>query len=207
MDRKIKFEKLFSAQLGKDNEDNLATDREMRRYFHDCNIYETEDGKRRFIVRHTDWPESPRDWGNPWKLNINVRGEIELEEFDGNERVAMKVPVYGYSHSGLVLSLTPFSDRWDSGVAGMAFLKADTFKKEFNSDKDMAVERLEWEIKMLNMVLSGNVYTVEAWDFNGTEWEKIDSLSEIYEDSAEKAVKDYEFFDGGELKTIKKEIY
>lgn len=207
MARKIKFEKLFSANLEDDNEDNLATDREMRRYFHECNIYETEDGKRRFVVKHPVWPESPRKWDNAWKLNIGVRNTIELEEFDGNGRVAMRVPIYGYSHSGVVLSLTPFPDKWDSGVAGMAFLKADTFKEDFNSDKDMAMKCLKGEIKDLNMHLSGNVYTVETWDFNGTEWEKIDTSCDIYEDNAEKAVKECEFFDDGELKTIKEEIY
>lgn len=64
--------------------------------------------------------------------------------------------VYGYSHGGLALSLTPFSCRWDSGLAGFIYSK---FPAE-ECDADSCSEF----ISQYEAYLNGSVYSVTAYD-------------------------------------------
>ena len=70
--------------------------------------------------------------------------------------------IYGYSHSGLTLSLAPFSDKWDSGIAGHMLVFKDGFK-----DEESLNNYIEKEIQEMNEYFSGeNIYqaTVSAYN-------------------------------------------
>ena len=43
----------------------------------------------------------------------------------------VKIPVYILDHSEILLSYTPFCDRWDSWNAGIMYVTADKLKEEY----------------------------------------------------------------------------
>ena len=82
-----------------------------------------------------------------------------------------KFIVYGYKHGGLVLSLTPFSCRWDSGIAG--YIVAEN-EKEAN--------RL---LACYNQYLGGTFW---GWEIEDEEGKNVDSCGGYW--SEEEAKKD-----------------
>jgi hypothetical protein len=70
------------------------------------------------------------------------------------------VPVYGYEHGGLSLSLTPFSDPWDSGQAGIILIHKD--------DADAAAQA---ELEEYTAYLNGHLYR----------WTLDDDENDLYE--------------------------
>jgi hypothetical protein len=61
--------------------------------------------------------------------------------------------IYMRNHGGLVLSITSFNDRWDSGHIGWAYI----LRKDV-PDEDIAIATIQNEIQMYNHYLSGSVY-------------------------------------------------
>lgn len=91
-----------------------------------------------------------------------VRSIEELNDIRKSEEYIAK-PVYFYDHSGIVLSLTPFSDRWDSGVLGLIYITKEQAKKEFVDLSGLElIERIEsvmqGEIELYSSYLNGNCY-------------------------------------------------
>lgn len=82
--------------------------------------------------------------------------------------------VYVYEHGGIKLSLTPFSCRWDSGVAGYIYLPQQI-------TSEAKVERLNGLISLLNAYLNNDnyyCYDEEAGHyFEGNQYECIDWAS------------------------------
>ena len=61
------------------------------------------------------------------QVKIEVQGiSIDKTKTDDLE----PVDVFAYEHGAVKLSLTPFSCRWDSGVAGQIFVKNDDEKEK-----------------------------------------------------------------------------
>ena len=92
------------------------------------------------------------------------------------------VAVYGYDHSGLSVSLTPFSCNWDSGLLGI--LRID---KSFTDPQKVAEN---W-VKTINMWLHGDVYCVRVVNELG---ECVDDICSVYVENVKdvkEAVKDY----------------
>ena len=142
----------------------------------------TPTGKRLKIYHHTDG-ESPRTWDNIGRIvafhrryyladdefkNLSPESfeswdDIEkylVEEYDA--RVIL--PVYMLDHSGVILSTSPFSCRWDSGQIGFIFADGKTIKKEFGFKRVGKHVRakisgiLDGEIETLSQYLNGEVY-------------------------------------------------
>ena len=61
--------------------------------------------------------------------------------------------IYMRNHGGLVLSITSFNDRWDSGHIGWAYI----IRKDVPNE-DTAITTIQNEIQMYNHYLSGSVY-------------------------------------------------
>lgn len=86
------------------------------------------------------------------------------------------VPVYMYAHSGVALSTTPFSCRWDSGLAGFAFIHPER-GADYPDPRGVAVSLVE----TANEVLSGEVYGLiheerqtKQWELFNTKGERVD---------------------------------
>jgi hypothetical protein len=74
--------------------------------------------------------------------------------------------VYGYSHSGMSLSLTPYECRFDSGKAGYLILSKDWLRSTYDVKRitKKIIENskyfFEGDIETLNSFLSGDVYSI-----------------------------------------------
>jgi hypothetical protein len=87
-------------------------------------------------------------------------------------------PVYMYEHSGIALSLEPFSCPWDSGQLGELLLKQDGCTYE------QALDSAQQYIKCCHDYLSGNCwhFEVERQEGEYGEWSAEDSCGGFYGD-------------------------
>jgi hypothetical protein len=92
-----------------------------------------EHAGRKVSIFHDDDPMSPLEWGNLatlacWHRRLRLGGEQipcmseeKLREHVGEDLLAV-LPLYLYQHSGMSISTTPFSCRFDSGQVGWAYV-------------------------------------------------------------------------------------
>jgi hypothetical protein len=66
-------------------------------------------------------------------------------------------PLYMYDHSGITISLSPFSCRWDSGQVGMVIINPVEFGNPDLTD-EQAKEVAESMVKELDLFLQGECY-------------------------------------------------
>lgn len=70
--------------------------------------------------------------------------------------------VYIYVHSGVALSLAPFSCPWDSGALGVIYISKKSAREAFHCDGDLLEERVEEamkaEVEEYSAYLAGDVY-------------------------------------------------
>ena len=144
---------------------------------------------------------------NVWlssKLDINIfkygtQQEI-LEYLIGKfEEKYIVLPVYLYDHSGITISTTPFSCRWDSGQVGYIYVSKEDVCKEYSVKRispkirETVLRVLNAEIEMLDYHLRGDVYGYEivdengevedsCWGFYGTDWDDNGLKSNIPEE-------------------------
>ena len=91
--------------------------------------------------------DSPRTWDNVGQfvapdrdsclpdeydagIDFNCREDDE-KRLDSNPDIVAWLPVYAYDHSGIALSCTPFSCRWDSGQVGYIVVTRDQLRKSW----------------------------------------------------------------------------
>lgn len=170
-------------------------------------VYEEEE-YRGFTIKVAQEPEScifdPRtSYDNVFTIKSKMRrsffGDVESFEYipdpdDGDVFIEdhwMIEPIYGYSHGGLTISLTPFRDPWDSGIAGHAFVSVQRFIEQtgFYKSVEEAI-RMDWkkralltldhEIHLINCFLHGEVAYKTIFDnFTG---EMVDECSGYFPD-------------------------
>ena len=141
-------------------------------------------------IVYDETPESPRDWDNLGTM-ICFHGRYNLGDKHGynkndysswdelekailveNGRDAIILPVYMYDHSGVSLSTTPFSCRWDSGQVGFIVVDRDTVRKEYGvkritAEKKALVEYyLKGEVETYSQYLNGDVYGYEVYSID-----------------------------------------
>jgi hypothetical protein len=112
----------------------------------------------------------------PWNV-----GELSWDYYEVDEMKAWRkirkeyifLPVYKYEHSGVIYRTTPFSCKWDSGIAGFIFASKEKVREEFgyvNISKKLRkeVERhLEEEVRVFSEAVGGSVYAYEILDPDG----------------------------------------
>ena len=134
----------------------------------------------------------PIDWLEE-KLNLNPKGEYSNKRLNDLEQKFFQkyiaLPTYIYDHSGVSISTTPFSCRWDSGKVGYIYQTKEKIREIYNWDvitnkrRDEIKNYLQGEIDVLDEYLRGNVFRFciknengEELDscggFYGTDWEK-----------------------------------
>lgn len=134
-------------------------------------------GDHKVRVFYDNNPESPRDWCNlgtmvcfhgRYKLgdkhsydNNSYSGWEEMkEDIIDTENVHTILPLYLYDHSGITISTSPFSCRWDSGQVGWIFVSKEVVMKE-GIDETKVEECLKSEVKTYDQYLRGEVYGYE----------------------------------------------
>ena len=150
----------------------------------DCTSYPYEGYERVILFsnhRSYNWNDAKlEELLNKFKeVPKNVDELVELLNKAGEYNY---VAVYGYDHSGLSVSLTPFNYNWDSGLLGI--LRID---KSFTDPQKVAED---W-VKTVNMWLHGDVYCVRVVNELG---DCVDDICSIYVKDVKdvkEAVKDY----------------
>lgn len=155
---------------------------------------------RRIVVDYDETAQNPRrEFGAETRLlivpNRDFEGdetkdwtEIKAESKAAKAAGAHVFVVYAYVHSGVALSLSPFSCEWDSGAAGVIIVPADV-------PEEHARQFAKGEIEMLNQYFAGCVYWVRVESPGGFCGVIDDCLGGLYADSegeaAREAIADY----------------
>lgn len=159
------------------------------------------------VIKYDKDADSPREWSNLGKLFLRTRSVNNQECTEDEMRSArVRVPVYKYEHSGIVLKASlngnPFSCPWDSCMAGYIVASAEDIRKEYNVKRitkkvvEKVVDVLEGEIDTYSQWIEGEVYGFEIYrvsddvddDCVEQEGEWVDSCWGFY--SVEDAVAD-----------------
>lgn len=117
---------------------------------------------------------------NPWpRRGCTVE---EIEEREGP--LALIKPLYLYDHSGITISTTPFSCRWDSGQVGWVFITQERAEKTYKPStnptvNDWALAILNAEVAAYDHYLTGQIY---AWGLHDSlDGECIDAAGNYYD--------------------------
>ena len=141
--------------------------------------YQLTDNKVLRIYQDED-AQNPRDDDNlgslfcfhkRYTLGDKNKNEIDASDFrnwDEMETFLLKTydyvfPVYLFDHSGLAISMTTFSCKWDSGQIGFICVSKDRLAQAgFNELSDTEIRAyMKGEIARYNDYLQGNVYGFE----------------------------------------------
>ena len=86
--------------------------------------------------------------------------------------------VYMYDHSGITLSSTPFSCKWDSGLIGYNYVSKSAVRADYKVKRitqklqDTVISVLDAELEVYNHYVQGNCYEFRIFD---SEDEFVDS--------------------------------
>jgi len=118
--------------------------------------------------------------------------EEQLEDWIKSREDFVILPLYLYDHSGITMSTSSFSCRWDSGQVGYIYCSTDKILKEYgttDSDTLIKVENiLEGEVEEYDQYLTGDVYgfklyKVETCNKGHKHLEFVDSCYGFYGDN------------------------
>ena len=104
---------------------------------------------------------------NPWEHGREFEYELESRNFymasedmpDVSDKDYWFFPIYAYIHSGMSVSTTPFSCRWDSGVLGQVAVKRPSKGGGFKTRKAF-MKHLEVMTNVLNSYIQGDCYAI-----------------------------------------------
>ena len=124
-----------------------------------------------------DWVSNHRDFKNKTDNCYLPTDEIrelffKRYENEGASEFETKnyymTAIYAYIHRGITISLTPFNDRWDSGIAYVAYIDKNVFRHKFGKwNKKLAMKCLEIDVHDVDMWFNGEVYGFELLDKDG----------------------------------------
>lgn len=136
-------------------------------------------------IEQDDDPMSPREWDNVGTMicmhrRYTLGDDHELcnraGDFDGWEEIEQHLrdecgavsmlPIFMYDHSGIALSTTPFGCGWDSGRVGVIYTTAAQLKS-MGVELKGAEECLEYEVKLYDQFVRGEVYAYTIEDSHG----------------------------------------
>jgi hypothetical protein len=98
-------------------------------------------------------------------------------------RDVIAFPVYAYIHSGIALSLSPFSCPWDSGQSGIIYATKEKIRKDYGIKRitKETVQKLRdvfaAELAEFQQFINGEVYAYTVEDKDGN---VIDSCGGLY---------------------------
>jgi hypothetical protein len=122
--------------------------------------------------------ESPRSWDNLCEFHCaHRRYSLGDEGFNcsnssdcisaaqqAEKQGDIVLPLHLYDHSGITISLTPFSCPWDSGQVGFVIIRREKMLQEFGAKrftqflKNKALKIAQSEVQIYDQFLRGEVY-------------------------------------------------
>lgn len=166
----------------------------------------------RLKLVHDSYPDSPRNWENLGTMicfhrrydlgdNHNYSSgdysswEERKQAIIKEENPAVILPLYMYDHSGISISTSPFSCRWDSGQIGFILVSKKKALEEFGGKivsaklKQKLQAILEGEVETYTQYVEGDVYGFQIVDEDD---DIIDSCYGFYgSDHKESGMLDY----------------
>lgn len=138
-------------------------------------------------IIHDAYAESPRSWDNLGKMicfhnryDLGDKHNYNADDYSGweemekaiikEENPAVILPLYLYDHSGISISTSPFSCRWDSGQIGFVLVSKKQALEEYggvrvSSKKKVKIESvLNAEIETYTQYVEGEVYGFQIVD-------------------------------------------
>lgn len=120
-----------------------------------------------FRISRDDNPPNPRNGLNLSTLHLRMRGS-QLGDYnvphpdEAVGEIVFKRTIYGYSHSGLVLSAQPFNCNFDSGVAGYQYVTKEILAAWGMAEATLLdIEKaFDEELKAYNRYLSSEGYWI-----------------------------------------------
>ena len=144
---------------------------------------------RKLVVNQEECAESPREWDNVCKMifigNHSHLGDkhdfhSKYESFEAHQEaiekeldVAFIAPVYAYIHSGMTISLSPFSCPWDSGKLGWVVITKQALRENYGVKRitkaliEKAMVHVKCEVETLDQYIRGEVYYFNIEDEDG----------------------------------------
>jgi len=165
-------------------------------------LQEFTNGNQTLKIVSDECPESPREWDNLGTLVLH-KGYGDKTDFrfadnyDSEEDVLEKgpkeiakhfgeigaiLPVYKYEHSGTTYSTTPYSCRWDSGLAGFIFATKKDIRENWSTKRvtkkliEHTEEILKCEIETFAQYVEGDIVGFQLEE----DGEQIDSCYGFY---------------------------
>jgi hypothetical protein len=147
----------------------------------------------KLTIAYDDYPDNPRDWDNPCTLwcshkRYNLGGrhdkQVSTADYENWDDVlttidyVVALPLYLYDHSGITMSTTPFTCRWDSGQVGWITMSKEQIlstyggKRVTKQKRALALDRMREEVNTYDSYISGEVYCYVITDANGEEVEQ-----------------------------------
>lgn len=166
---------------------------------------ETIQYKNRDIeIHYDDNAESPREWDNITEFHCSHKryttGDKNFNYRHGQDCIDVAkqakkqgdivLPLYLYDHSGITISLSPFSCPWDSGQVGFVIIRREKMLKEFGykkftkSLKDKAHKIAQGEVETYDKYLRNEVYGFVVDDYKDSCWGFYD-IEECIEEAKE----------------------
>lgn len=162
--------------------------------------YDLPNG-RKLVVMQEECPESPREWDNLTTMvfigNYSHLGDkhdfhdthesfqAHQEFIEKQKDVVYVAPVYAYVHSGMTISLEPFSCPWDSGKLGWVIITKERIRAMFGckrvtkKDIEKAISQVKGEVETLDQYIRGEIYWFQVQDEDGND---LDSCGGFYGD-------------------------
>jgi len=150
-------------------------------------------------IHQDECGESPREWDNICIIhtghkrysigdkNYNDRESIDEAFHEAKENGDIVLPLYLYDHSGITISLSPFSCPWDSGQVGFVVVPRLKMIEEFGKKnftlklKARALEIAESEVNTLDQFIRGEVYGYKVFgEGDDGDREELDSCWGYY---------------------------
>lgn len=149
-------------------------------------VYSEIKGNIKIEVGVDESPSNPREWDNVGKMvcfhgryRLGDKHEYRHEDYNGwqemkkaivkEEDVVAIFPLYLYDHSGITISTSPFSCRWDSGQVGWIYATRKDVREAYGVKKvtKQIVEKVEQclqsEVKTYDGYISGEVYEYRVY--------------------------------------------
>ena len=138
-------------------------------------------GKYTVRVENDDYPYNPREDDNVGKMicfhnryDLGDKHDYDHRNYSGwdemkcaiikNENACVILPLYLYDHSGITMSISPFSCRWDSGQVGFIVATKEKVREEYDLKRVSASaivkaqKLLEGEVETYDKYLRGEIY-------------------------------------------------
>ena len=151
--------------------------------------YKLNNGKT-LEVTQDEYPNNPRHDDNlstmicfHGRYSLGDKHTYKHQDYSGwaemekaiikNEKPAIILPLYLYDHSGITISTTPFSCKWDSGQIGFVFISKDKVKNDYGVKRvtkkeiEKVTKVLLAELETYDLYMRGEVYGYTLINENG----------------------------------------